>query len=343
MPPQDFIRPANKSDAQAIHRAHMQSIKEVCGPDYTREQIRVWGERPFKKAHRQKMIQSRKVWVVEVDGLIEGFCQLDLRGAEAGLDALYLTKKALGRGLGGRLLDLAINSCRERKINRVLLASTLTSFGFYKKAGFNELPSTDYVTWGGVRIPCKKMELWLNNAPPTISLVRPHRQYIDTFKRGLAELSSPSAAQSWYYLPQDHPPPNDMGEHVDQLNAREFKAPPNFVTDVVYWAISDGEMAGRISLRLKLNKDLKRHGGHIGYIVRPSFRRQGIAKEMLRQILMTPYAERIGRLLLTCDDDNLGSVKTIEALGGVLSDKIKLKDQRVLLRRYWISLPSSER
>jgi predicted acetyltransferase len=39
--------------------------------------------------------------------------------------------------------------------------------------------------------------------------------------------------------------------------------------------------------------------------------------------------------LITCDDDNIGSQKVIEANGGILQDKIN-NQRGVLTRRYWI-------
>ena len=120
------------------------------------------------------------------------------------------------------------------------------------------------------------------------------------------------------------------------LLAREHAPPTGYVPDTVYWAVRDGDMVGRISLRHELNEFLLREGGHIGYIVRPSARRQGVATEMLRQILRTDKARSIGRLLLTCDEDNLASEKTIRANGGILENVVVLgAGQRK--KRYWIS------
>lgn len=43
------------------------------------------------------------------------------------------------------------------------------------------------------------------------------------------------------------------------------------------------------------------------------------------------------RVLVTCDDDNIGSARTIERCGGVLEDK-RLSREGVPKRRYWIAL-----
>ena len=44
------------------------------------------------------------------------------------------------------------------------------------------------------------------------------------------------------------------------------------------------------------------------------------------------------RVLLTCDDDNVGSIKTIEKNGGVLENVVDVPGAGKPKRRYWIQL-----
>lgn len=101
------------------------------------------------------------------------------------------------------------------------------------------------------------------------------------------------------------------------------------------------EIVGRTSIRKKLTDHLMKDGGHIGYAVVPEFRKNGYATQILKQSLIYCKENEIhqdGKVLVTCDDDNIGSIKTIENNGGVLWDKIELDPNRPLKRRYWISL-----
>lgn len=96
-----------------------------------------------------------------------------------------------------------------------------------------------------------------------------------------------------------------------------------------------GQIVGRTSIRHILNDYLLERGGHIGYGVRPEFRRKGLATEILAQSLEIARELGIARALVTCDDDNIGSSRTIEKCGGILENIIELEDG-VKLRRYWI-------
>ena len=109
----------------------------------------------------------------------------------------------------------------------------------------------------------------------------------------------------------------------------------------VTWLIADvaGQVVGRASIRHQLNDQLAFRDGHIGFAVRPAFRRQGYATEILRQSLVIARSYGVDRALLTCDDDNVASAGVIEACGGMLERLVPSDeaDDGVAFRRYWIS------
>src|SRR3954447_2300269 len=66
----------------------------------------------------------------------------------------------------------------------------------------------------------------------------------------------------------------------------------------------DGHIVGRVSIRHELNEFLASYGGHIGYAVRPAFRRRGYATQLLRHGLVVAHGLGIHRALVTCDVGN---------------------------------------
>ncbi|USQ76933.1 GNAT family N-acetyltransferase [Ornithinimicrobium cryptoxanthini] len=112
---------------------------------------------------------------------------------------------------------------------------------------------------------------------------------------------------------------------------------PGRVPATMLLALVGDDVVGRVHLRHELTAALLEEGGHIGYGVRPGFRRRGYATQMLRQGLVVAQHLGIARALVTCDDDNPGSIATIERCGGQLEDRRRREDGR-LTRRYWIDL-----
>lgn len=111
------------------------------------------------------------------------------------------------------------------------------------------------------------------------------------------------------------------------------------VPDSMLYAFYDGIIVGRSSIRHELNDYLKQKGGHIGYAVATVYRHRGFATEILKQSLDYCRVQlKLNEVLVTCDDDNVGSIKTIEKNGGVLQDKVTSIDGSLATRRYWIKL-----
>ena len=116
--------------------------------------------------------------------------------------------------------------------------------------------------------------------------------------------------------------------------------PPHLVpaTQFLFVRKSDDKLVGMLQVRHCFNDYLKQYGGHIVYSVRPSERRRGVAKEMLRAAL--PFCREIGieKLLIACIEGNTGSEKTILANGGVYESTVLEPNENVLLKRFWITL-----
>ena len=99
---------------------------------------------------------------------------------------------------------------------------------------------------------------------------------------------------------------------------REEDAPrrPTWVPCTTLWWVDGSTYLGRIAIRHRLTPSLREVGGHIGYDVRRSARRQGHATAMLAAALPVAAALGIDPALVTCDDTNVASRKVIEHNGG---------------------------
>lgn len=127
-------------------------------------------------------------------------------------------------------------------------------------------------------------------------------------------------------------------QHVRDFENEET-VKEGYVPSSTYLAVreSDNRLVGMLAIRHKLSKALEFEGGHIGYSVRRSERRNGYATQMLKQALSICEDMGIYRVLLTCDKDNNGSISVINANGGILQDEFTAEDGN-LAQRYWITL-----
>jgi predicted acetyltransferase len=101
------------------------------------------------------------------------------------------------------------------------------------------------------------------------------------------------------------------------------------------WIVENDRVLGGIALRYG-SSDYVRWAGHIGYGVRPSARRRGLATWAMGRIVDGARGLGLDRVLVVCAVDNVASVKTIERCGGVLEG---IRDTRFgPARRYWIEL-----
>jgi predicted acetyltransferase len=104
-------------------------------------------------------------------------------------------------------------------------------------------------------------------------------------------------------------------------------------TRCVYrWIVEDDQVLGGIALRSGPN-DYVQWAGHVGYGIRPSARRRGLATWALGRMLHEARDLGLDQVLVVCAADNEASAKTIELNGGVLESV-----EGGPVRRYWIKI-----
>ena len=102
---------------------------------------------------------------------------------------------------------------------------------------------------------------------------------------------------------------------------------------------NDNKIIGTINIRWNLTEEMKQFGGNIGYGIRPTERRKGYNKINLYRALEVCEKHGIEEVILDCNKDNLGSSRTMIALGGVKQGERMHED--VVVERYAINVSES--
>lgn len=124
---------------------------------------------------------------------------------------------------------------------------------------------------------------------------------------------------------------------LEKMKAYEAgDVPADRVRTSLFAADVDDVLVGRLSLRYEFNDFLRLYGGHLGYAIRPEFRRKGYASDLLRQGVERLRAQGIADILITVREDNLASRGVVEKHGATLEGPIVTPSGDTMLR-YWIN------
>lgn len=172
-----------------------------------------------------------------------------------------------------------------------------------------------------------------------MKLIRPTAAYIpeiQTFREAFT--SSPKGIEGSSLLQEA----DSIETWINQMEKNRYAetVQEGWVAADQYIAVDEetGDVVGVLNLRKELNDVLFNYYGHIGYAVSPNRRRQGVGTHMLQLALIEAKEIGLERVLITCDDNNVGSYGVIENNGGVLEDKRVNPSEGKLTRRYWIDL-----
>ena len=84
----------------------------------------------------------------------------------------------------------------------------------------------------------------------------------------------------------------------------------------------DETVVGKISIRIGNNYH-SYYNGHIGYEIDKEYRGSNYAYKACKLVLQVAKAHGMSELILTCDESNIASYKTIEKLGAELIEIVK--------------------
>lgn len=102
-------------------------------------------------------------------------------------------------------------------------------------------------------------------------------------------------------------------------HSKGIDLPDGFVPDTIFILADDKEnYVGRFNLRHYLNDFLANGPGHIGFGISPSYRRKGYATIGLALCLTEAKKIGIDEAYLSCNKDNIASLKTQQKNGAVI-------------------------
>lgn len=167
-----------------------------------------------------------------------------------------------------------------------------------------------------------------------VRLVEPSKQYIESYIQAFEEYKAHNVHSNGF---SDATNLDIFKKFDDYRNERNLR--PDRVGAHFFWLVDDEKdyFIGEISIRHRLNEALERYGGHIGYVVRFSEWNKGFGTLMLELALTEAKKIGLSKVLITCDDDNIGSARVMEKNGFVLGDKIENNSDGAsfVTRRYW--------
>jgi predicted acetyltransferase len=173
----------------------------------------------------------------------------------------------------------------------------------------------------------------------SLRLVTPSIEYEEGYREALEEQRREKDPNDTIL---ESPQEGETFEHyvhglVDMANG--INLPEGYVPATILFIVDNGRFIGRVSIRHELNDYLEKYGGHIGDWIRPSERGKGYGKLAFKLSLDKAKELGISRVLLTVNDDNIPSIKRIEANGGVMENIVTLEENghTYRKRRYWIT------
>lgn len=179
-----------------------------------------------------------------------------------------------------------------------------------------------------------------------LKLIKPSADYyqqIKSYQKSFLDLNEPMEGTSSLYKYNDI---NEWLEWIKQVNNPQT-CPNYLVPSTVYLCVKNGKkVVGMIDIRHYLNDNLNTFGGNIGYSIKPTERNKGYGTRQLGLAIEKCYELRKEgifkgtEILITCNENNIGSKKVILANHGIYQDTINYQKNNI--ERYIINLGETD-
>jgi len=254
------------------------------------------------------------------------------------LDIIIAQERDTGKGYGSdaikTLMQYLFGEMGVKKCWIAPDAKNLRAIRAYEKCGFKKvkrlIDKNGRPSW---RMECINK----NGQKKSGKLVLPSQKYKDSYLEAQQECKQSKLDLMEHRQLREGEPFSKFVRRVRGYGAGK-DLPKGFVPETVLWLVDKSQFIGGVSIRHKFNKKLRTIGGHIGYWIRPSKWQQGYGTKILA--LALPRARQLGikKVLVTCDENNLGSRRIIEKNGGILENIVSAGAGKPKKLRFWIDL-----
>lgn len=170
-------------------------------------------------------------------------------------------------------------------------------------------------------------------------LVRPSAYFRVTFLDFVADVKATGYESYSLYIKAE----DNFDEFIIQLNeASEGKnLPEGWVPCSSFWLVDEKEeVIGVIRIRHSVDSDFLQMIGHIGYEIKSTQRKMGHGTNILKLGLIEAKKIGLGVVLITCDEDNLGSLRIIEKFDGKYKKSFINPDTNKIVKQFEVSTTS---
>jgi len=157
-------RRAHPADAEAIARAHLDSIRSIGTAFYPPDVVEAWGAGLTPDLYVKAMQGGEAFFIatghIDDQPAVLGFSTHRVDDAQDGT-SVYVRGEAARRGIGTVLLRLAEEHALAHGATKIDIQASLAGVEFYRANGFEELDRGEALLMSGRSMPCVFMRKFL--------------------------------------------------------------------------------------------------------------------------------------------------------------------------------------
>ncbi|QUH27658.1 GNAT family N-acetyltransferase [Vallitalea guaymasensis] len=165
-----------------------------------------------------------------------------------------------------------------------------------------------------------------------VKLVEPSILYRDSFLEFIEDVKETGYESYELYTKAEE----DFNEFIKDLldSSKGINIPEGWIPCSSFWLVDDvGEVIGVIRIRHSVDSEFLQMIGHIGYEIKSTHRNKGYGSKLLELGLVEARKLGLEEVIITCNENNIGSRKIIEKFKGKYIKSIfDTDDQRNLLQ-----------